>query len=358
MLEEKRNVRMIDIAQEVGVSKSAVARVLTNGGVNSIRVSEETRRKIQEVAKRLNYTPNTAARALAGKGSMVIGVLIDSCAPRSIYQILSVIEEKAAESGYRLMIGQSHDNVDNMFECYRNFIRHKIDGVICLAHEYPGSEKKIRSYFDKRQNLVFIGKPCLDCRSYIEINRQNGIRQAVSHLVKEGYRRIGLLIFPFSHNSLQQRQDGYREGIGDSGLTFNPDFISMVQQYPDAASIRAQMKDYVDSEILPKRLDAVIAVNDIYASHLLRELLTRGIKVPQEIAIVGHDNDDFTEFSYPTLTTIDQSPRAVGEAAFHMLLTGLEQPGRSVAPQTINTELIIRESSNRSKFNDINAITR
>ncbi len=165
------------------------------------------------------------------------------------------------------------------------------------------------------------------------------------------------MTFPFEHNSLQQRRDGYRQEISESGLPFNPDFISMVPQYPDAPSIKALLKDYVDNEILPKRLDAVIAVNDIYASHLLRELLTRGIRVPREIAIVGHDNDDFTEFSYPTLTTIDQSPCAVGEAAFHMLLTGLKQPGRSMGPQTITTELIIRESSNRSKFNDINTIT-
>ncbi len=104
----------------------------------------------------------------------------------------------------------------------------------------------------------------------------------------------------------------------------------------------------MDNEVLPKRLDAVIAVNDIYAAHLLRELLSRGLKMPREIAVVGHDNDDFTEFSYPPLTTIDQKPQTVGTAAFNMLLGLLKQPGKAIKEQTIETELIIRKSTGRS----------
>lgn len=146
---------MIDIAERVGVSKGAVASVLSNVGKNVIRVSEAKRAEILRVAREMNYVPNITARALAGKSGMKIGVLIDSHAPRCTYRILWSIEETAVKAGYRLMIGQAHDDPQSLFDCYDNFMRHGIDGVICLAHEYSGHEEEVRSYFQDKKNLVF-----------------------------------------------------------------------------------------------------------------------------------------------------------------------------------------------------------
>ncbi len=346
---EKRKARLIDIAEKVGVSKAAVASVLTNPGRNNIKVSQETSEAIRRVARELNYSPNLAARTLAGRESMVIGALVDTYAPRSIYRILSRIEELAAAAGYRLMIGQSHNNVENMFQCYQNFVKHGIDGVICLAHEYPGNEDKIRQFFENRKNLVFLDKPVFSDGYYIAIERQHGIRQAVNHLAAEGYRRIGFLSFPQEYDSLRQRLSGYHQALEENSISFEPEFAATVRQELEGAAIAAVLREYVENEVIRKRLDAVIAVNDIYAAHLLRELLRRGIRVPEDVAVIGHDNDDFTEFSYPALTSIDQKAGEVGKAAFQMLWKQLSGEKDLTHSRTVTTELVIRESSCRTK---------
>jgi DNA-binding LacI/PurR family transcriptional regulator len=349
----KKKARLIDIAEQVGVSKAAVASVLTNPGKNNIKVSAQTSEAIRRVAQEMNYTPNISARTLAGGKSMVIGALIDSWAPRSIYRILSEIEDQAAAAGYRLMVGQSHNNVENIFQCYQNFIRHDIDGVICMAHEYPGNEDKLRDFFEKRRNLVFVEKPAFGSGSYVDIERENGVRQAVLHLAEEGCARIGLLFWgaPASYYSLRQRRDGYRQGMAEAGLPFDAEFeTAMDWNIPEAALVAA-LQAYIEEKIIPNRLDAVITSNDVVAAHLLRELQRRGLRVPEDVALVGHDNDDFTRFSYPSLTTVEQKTREVGNAAFKMLweqLNGQSGPERF---RRISTELVIRESSMRLNKN-------
>lgn len=321
--------RMIDIAEQVGVSKGAVASVLSNVGKNVIRVSEAKRAEILRVAREMNYVPNITARALAGKSGMKIGVLIDSHAPRCTYRILWSIEETAVKAGYRLMIGQAHDDPQSLFDCYDNFMRHGIDGVICLAHEYSGHEEEVRACFQDKKNLVFHDPteweaPC------VKIDRETGMMQAMRHLQETGRQRIGLWL-PRNSNcySYRQRIAGYRKSnLGEEFLCHG-----------------LPLRCCID-EIRDKKLDAVIASNDSEAAQLARELMRRGIRVPEDVALIGHDNDDFSEFYYPSLSTIDQNDEAAGRKFFELLmeqLKGNASPGN----YTFHTKLIIRESSSR-----------
>ena len=326
-LEKNTKTRMIDIARRVGVSKAAVAHVLNNVGKDVIRVSAAKREEILRAAREMNYVPNMTARALAGRSGMKIGVLIDSHAPRCTCRILWSIEESAIKAGYRLMIGQAHDDPQSLFDCYENFLCHDIDGVICLAHEYPDRKDEVRAFFQGRRNLIFHDPPGWEAPC-VKIDRETGVMAAVRHLQETGHERIGLWI---SHEknywSDTQKIAGYRK----------------CNRGEDLVRFGITPENYVN-EIRARKLDAVLAYNDVMAAKLTRELLRAGIRIPQDVALVGHDNDDFSEYCYPSLSTIDQNDEAAGRRMFELLMAQLRE---NVPPEndTFHTELIIRESS-------------
>ena len=326
--------RIIDIARRVGVSKSAAACVLNSSGQSVIRVSAAKRAEILRVAREMNYMPNITARALAGKSSMKLGALIDSCAPHCIYRLLWAFEAEAVRDGYQLMIGQAHDSPESLFQCYDNFMRHGIEGVVCLAHEYPGSEDTVRSCFQERRNLVYLDPPSWPA-PYVEIDRGAGSVEAVRHLQATGRKKIALWLINDSPSRLwfssRQRLLGYRAALdGEEFLRFG-----------------GTAGEYAE-EVIAHRLDAVIAANDMTAAHLARELLKRGVRIPDDVALIGHDNDDFSRFYYPSLTTIDQHGEAVGAKLFSLLMAQLrDEPGENAV---IPASLIVRESSARSQI--------
>ncbi len=332
MIQRKNTkVRLIDIAERVGVSKGAVSCVLNGVGKNVIRISEEKRNEILRAAKEMNYVPNQTARSLAGKSSMTIGVLIDSLAPRTVYQTLWAIESTAAAAGYRLMIGQAHDNPESLFDSYNDFMRYGIDGVICLSYEYPGQEEKVREFFQDKKNVVFYDHPDWEA-SCVNINRATGVMEAVRHLQETGRRRIALWINGNPQvYSFRQRTEGFRQSTDGEAIIHCTDNIE------ECAEL-----------VIKEKFDAVLAVNDTSAARLMRELMRRGVRIPEDVAVIGHDNNDFSGFTYPSLSTIDQKEAAVGQKLFELLL---KQINSKNAPESeeITTSLVIRESSAKGK---------
>ncbi len=331
MIQRKSSkVRLVDIAARVGISKAAVSCVLNDASKNIIRVSAEKRNEIFRVARELNYVPNLTARSLAGKSSMTIGVLIDSHAPRTVFQTLWSIEEAAAASGYRLMTGQAHDNPESLFDSYNDFMRYGIDGVVCMSYEYPGHEEKVREFFRDKKNLVFYDQPSWEA-SCVVIERNSGMAEAVRHLQSTGRKRIALWIAGnpqvFSYS---QRIEGYRQNIVGEEL------VHCVENVTEYAEL-----------VLKNKIDAVLASNDTTAAQLMRELLCRGLRIPEDVAVIGHDNNDFSQFTYPSLTTIDQKEVAAGRKIVELLL---KQITTNSAPEKVKipTSLIIRESSTQT----------
>ena len=164
----------------------------------------------------------------------------------------------------------------------------------------------------------------------MKIDRETGMMQAMRHLQETGRKRIGLWLSRNSNcYSYRQRIAGYRKSnLGEEFLCHG-----------------LPLRCCID-EIRDKKLDAVIASNDSEAAQLARELMRRGIRIPEDVALIGHDNDDFSEFYYPSLSTIDQNDEAAGRKFFELLmeqLKGNASPGN----YTFHTKLIIRESSSR-----------
>lgn len=339
MIARKQHVTLSDVAREVGVSRALVGKVLGSCSGN-IRVSAETARMIREAAERLHYQPNLSARVLTGQKSGLIGVLIDAQPPAVTFRTLAYIDQYATENGYRLLIGEAHDSIDSLYHHYSNFMQYNVDGVICMAHDYPGQEAKLRELFRNAENIVFVEKTILENVCCVEVDRVAAV-EALTSLLLETRKRVGIVLENPVYRSVRQRQEGYhraleRAGREDASLVYYP--------ADEETSLEETMRLAVEKFILPEKLDAVIAPNDLAASHIIRELWQRGIRIPEQIAVAGYDNDPFAESLYPSLTTIDDRNEEIGRHAVELLLElfSVKEP----ASRTIRvTPCVVRRES-------------
>lgn len=338
MVARKTNVTLSDIASEVGVSRALVGKVL-GGGSGNIRVSKETAQIIREAAQRLHYQPNLSARVLTGQRSQLIGVLIDAQPPQVTFRTLACIDRYAVKKGFRLLIGEAHDSIDSLYQHYSNFMQYNVDGVICLAHDYPGQEEKFRELFSNVDNIVYIEKPLLDNGRCVEVDRAAAMEELTTLLLRTR-KRVGIIMEDPQYRSIRQRQEGYCRALEKAG-----GMESLMYFLPFQRISRGEMMEQVVEEfILPKQLDAVIAPNDLAASHIMRHLMRQGFRIPEDIAVAGYDNNPFSESLYPSLTTIDDNNDLIGKYAVTLLTEQLTAADSSPRSLRVTPRIIRRES--------------
>lgn len=331
-------VRLVDIAQRVGVSKRVVGSVLNDYGSRSARVSAARREEILRVAAELGYSRNLTAATLAGRGSRKIGVFIDSYAPACIWRILISLEEQASLDGYCLLIGQAHDSPRGICERYQSYMQHNVEACVCFAHDYPGHDGLVREFFLRQDNVVFLDAPNWpDCWS-VDIDRQAGLRQSLQHLLAGGRRKIGFWLYgekvDFAKHNLgyQQRLTFFEQsGLPAERLFFRSDAAAFAE------------------ELIELRLDAVFAPNDLHAARLAGELMNRAVSIPEQMAILGHDDDPFAQVYHPPLSSISQNEKAAGIQLWKLVKQRIGNGQKKAEKIKVQTKLIARESSAAKK---------
>ncbi len=340
-------VRLRDIANKLGISESLVSKVLS-GKLGSTAVTEEKAELIRRTAGEMGYAPNLNARSLAGKPSRIIGILIDSTAPPVFFRTLAAIERIASGHGYRCMIGEAHDSLENLRGNVDIFMQYGVDGIISLAHGYPGRKTEfIRLFADYLDRMVFVGKPPHPDVAYVEIDRASAVKEAVRHLYDCGARRIAFIRGRRNWASLRQRQEGYIAGMKSLGFEEKDWRIyHYSEEIMTADAPRESFKKQIVRYILETRADGVVGLNDFIAHRLIFELAERGVRCPEDVRIVGSDNEPFTRYTIPPLTTIDSKTELQAEAVLELLLEQLSAPGKTVPRRKIITpELILRKST-------------
>ncbi len=340
-------VRLRDIAKKLDRSESLVSKVLS-GKLGNTAVAEEKAELIRRTAAEMGYAPNLNARSLAGKPSRIIGLLIDSTAPPVVFRTMAAIERIASENGYRCMIGEAHESLETLCMNVDIFMQYGVDGIISLAHEYPGRTSEFMRLFSNYLNrMVFVGEPpdCDVCS--VEIDRASAVKDAVLHLHECGARRIAFIREKRNWNSLRQRQDGYAAGMKMLGLSGKDLFIhSFSEKVLEEDSPREFFEEQIVLPLLEKRIDGVVGLNDILAHRLIFELAERGVRCPQDSRIVGSDNEPFTRYAIPPLTTIDSKTEEQAQAVLELLLEQLASPGKTTPRRKlIVPELILRKST-------------
>ncbi len=328
-----------DIARVAGVSVTTVSRAL-NGYSD---VNQKTRKRIEEVAKELNYSPNTVARSLVMKKSKTIGLLVSDMNREGVkdnftFEVLCGINEASANSDYDLVLFSTTSTKQSQ-KTYTQLCRERrVDGVILQG---------IKMNDPYLQEVVESDIPCVlvdipqesDTVGYVTTDNVEGAKKAVAHLIKHGHTNIAMINGHEKADVSMRRLQGYLEAINEEELPFRQDWIRN-------GEFKEKVAEEVAMELLTANPDitAVFCASDLMALGVLRAIKAIGKKVPEDIAVIGYDDIMLASYSNPSLSTIRQDKFKLGYEAAILLIDMLEGKEQSHS-RIIDTQLIIREST-------------
>ncbi|MFV0540919.1 MAG: LacI family DNA-binding transcriptional regulator [Aestuariibaculum sp.] len=330
-----------DIANVLNISPAAVSKALNNDS----RISDKTKKAVKQIAKNLNYQPNHLASALRKGKSNLIGVIVPKTNSHFFSSVLQSMEEVLNNEGYNIIITHSNESYKKECNNIDTLLFTQVDGIIAsMANETVNLEyyEKIKSkgipliLFDRGENNLNV--------DYIGINDYQSSILIVEHLIKQGCKRIAH-IGGYKHTRIfNNRIRGYVDAIKKHGLAFENDWL--IESSLTIEDGRTKMKQLLD---LPNRPDAVYLASDYAALGALQVLEETGLKVPNDIALVGFGNEPFTNMVSPGISSIDQHSTEIGKQAALTFLERVKTPDKKQILNKIilNAELIVRESSGK-----------
>ncbi len=338
-----KRVTAQDVAREAGVSPTTVSFVLNN--VEGMRISKDTRDRVLEAAKSLNYHPDSSAQKMARGKTSVIGLVLrqnpekayaDLFLPDVMHGISSVIRD----NGYQMMfIPLPPEEKDKTYSKLINE-RH-VDGLI-VSGPTEDDQDLINAYNDGAKIVLMSKVPGCNI-PYIDIDNLKGAESAVNHLVKLGHKRIAAISnAPLNYSSSKERINGYKNVLERNDLPVDEDLILIGDRTPDSGY--AAMQILLKKKPLPS---AVFISSDTVALGAMNALYENNIKVPDDIAIVGFDDIALAQYVIPPLTTVHLPAYSIGLGAASMIIQQLNGDLKESREIILQTRLIVRESSGK-----------
>jgi DNA-binding LacI/PurR family transcriptional regulator len=333
-----------DIAKALGLSTSTVSRALRD----SYEISPETKKLVLEYAQKINYSPNPIALSLKERRSHSIGVIVCEIANSFFSQVINGIESIAYNNGYNVIIAQSRESFDRELLNLQYLTSRSIDGLIISVSTETNDFSNFRQLHEKGMPLVFFDRIVDEINTHKVIaDNYKGAYDATTHLIKNGYERVAILGNAEVLSITKERLAGYKAALQDNNIEINE---AMIKYCRHGGMIFSEVDDAMTSLLqLPQRPDAIFASADKLTTGCFRLLKSRGIDVPNEIALAGFSNNDLTELLNPPLTVIKQPAFEMGEVATTFLLQLIEskRPVTDFETKTLATELLIRESTGK-----------
>ena len=309
------------IAQLAGVSVATVSRVLNN----SDTVKAKNRERVLQAIKESNYQPNLLARQLRTARSSMILVMVSNIANPFCAEVVKGIEEAAEKNGYRILLCNSGSDIERSKSGLRLLTGKMVDGIITM------------DAFSKLPELTTVigDAPWVQCAEYADagavscvgINDVDAAEHAVRYLAAQGRQRIALINHDLSYKYARLREQGYKNVLQSQGLAFQA-----VEYASDLSAAAGKLAMQTLLAMNP-RPDAVFAVSDSLAAGAIRAIEQAGLKVPEEIAVVGFDGTELAEMVSPQLTTVQQPSREIGARAVELLLNKIDNP--DVPPERV-----------------------
>lgn len=337
----KKNITIHDIAKKLGITASTVSRALNDNP----RISLETKELVKKTAVEMNYQPNTMASNLRKGRGNTIGLIVPRINRFFFADTISGIESVTNPAGFNLVICQSNENFKKEVENLNTLIENRVDGIIISVSGETRTaehlERAIKNHIPLLQYDRIVDG--LDISKVVNDNFE-GAYQATTHLIKQGYRKIGHLAGPLQINIYSERYEGYKKALNDNKVPFRNDLIFKgVLTYQFGREMAHKIM------ALKELPDAMFSAGDFAALGLMEVFKENGIKVPKDIAIAGFANEQFTQYTDPAITTCDQFAYEMGSMAAQLLLDeiGADEKKRLTKTITIKPKLIIRNSSIR-----------
>lgn len=335
----RKQARSQDVAERARVSRTTVSFVLND--VPGVKISDETRQRVLEAARELDYYPTAAARSLASGKTRRIGLILGEgqdrlAADAFLPTFLQGVTASVHQHGYLLMLQLSEDVPSH--EAYSRLIREQqVDGLILSGPRYD--DPLLGQLAEERFPLILHGQLSGYDLPFVDVDNTAGAYQAVQHLLALGHRRIGFISnAPLFYSGSQERFDGYKKALAEHNLPLDPELVRTATFLPQSG--QAAMKDLLH---LLDRPTAVFAASDVVAFGAMSAIHQAGLCIPEDMAIVGFDDIFLAAHSQPPLTTVRVPAYGLGWTAAETLI-GLIEGDEDVTSTTLESELIIRAS--------------
>jgi len=342
-LADKSKVTIYDVAEKAGVSRQTVSRVLNNRQ----DVSGETRKRVKEIIEELNFRPSAVAQSLSRQKSYLFGVVTAGLKYIGPSRTLSGITSKAEELGYGLLLKElASFNANNVHPLIHWFQSHQVDGILWAVPEIDNNREWVDDYLPNINiPIIFLTMEKRSDLSIVSIDNFHGAELATQHLIDIGKKNIGHIAGPLDWWEAQQRKLGWETTLSKAGRQISN------QMYTEGNwSSRSGKSAFIELANKFPEMDGVFVGNDQMALSVLLAAFERGLKVPQDLAVVGFDGLADSEFYCPSLSTVNQNQNDLGRMAIEELVRLVENKNEIevvVEPKyiTIEPELIVRQSS-------------
>jgi DNA-binding LacI/PurR family transcriptional regulator len=330
-------VTIKDVARESGVNTSTVSRALNNGyGVN-----DETRKHVIEVATRLNYRTNKVARGLVTGRSQTIGLVVSDIRNPFFAEVARGAEDAAHRAGRDLVLCNSDLKAEKQMGYFDSLLAKRVDGIV-MNSVAALSRAQQDQLWAAGVPIVLLNRSSVYRRfsSVLGDNLQGG-EIAGNYLIDLGHTKVGHITGPRAHGNLTDRAKGFLKAFHDRGLP-EPEVIYGEHTFAGGYESAKQLLGP------DRRITAIFAGNDVLAFGCIRAAIEKGIRIPDDVSIIGFDNVEISQITNPPLTTIDQPKYEIGKAAIEMLLNMMAKDGiREPEHRMIGVRLIERQSCRR-----------
>lgn len=335
-----KKTTIYDIAKKLDITAATVSRALNNNS----KISEATRKLVNDTAVEMNYKQNTLALALKSGKSYNVGVIVPRIDSNFFASVIRGIEEELHPKGYHVIICQTYDQKNIEYENIDSLLNAQVDGILMsVSNSGNDIDDSFERLIEKNIPLIFFDrKKEIEGVSSVTINDFKGAYLATQHLIDQGCKRIAHLSNNRKIEIFKNRYLGYKQAIIDNGLEFDEDLV--IETISKVSEGNAVAKQLLDSPLPP---DAIFSSSDFVALGAIQEIKSRGLNIPEDICVVGFANEPFTRFMELTITSVDQSPIEMGRIAAQVFLEEVNKKIKTkTAKQVVLTpELIIRKSS-------------
>jgi LacI family transcriptional regulator len=320
-----------EVARVAGLSVATVSRALNDTGP----VRAETRRRVLETVERLGYVPHSAARSLSTRKTMSIGVLLPDMHGAFFSEIVRGIDLAARNAGYHLLVSGSHSDPAETAALLQT-LHGRIDGLILMTPGVGGAW--LQKALPRRVPVVLLNDDGTDGHHQsLRIDNRRGARLAVEHLIGLGHRAIAFLGGPVGNADAAERLAGYREALLAGGLPLTG-HLELSGDFGEESGLQAGAK----VAALVPRPTAIFAANDAMAIGCLAALRERGLRVPEDVSLVGFDDVPIARYLTPALTTVQVPIAELGRQAMARLLAAIDgRPGHPEHPEDGPTHTVI-----------------
>ncbi|HEY0071275.1 MAG TPA: LacI family DNA-binding transcriptional regulator [Chloroflexia bacterium] len=327
-----------DVARHAGVSISTVSRVL-NGNA---RVNSDVKKRVEAAVEALAYQPNSAARSLRTNRSRIIGLLISDIQNPFFMGLIRGVEDEALRHEYSLILCNSNESPQREQQYLDVLYAERVAGAIIVPTREQLGEEVLRRFQERRIPIVAADRRVKDKSiDAVLVDNVRGAREAVTHLIANGYRRIGVIAGPTGITTGRERLEGYRQALQDAGIPHEP----LLER---SGTFKVESGQELADELLDltPAIDALFVGNNLMTLGALKAIQARNLRVPEDLALVGYDDIQWAELGSVSLTTVVQPVYELGSAAALRLFQRLQNPAiQSRQEITLTPSLRVRGSS-------------